>query len=103
MEVDAPLGFDAPRDPLSPGSASPPKPAALIGLGVSLPPLRPKQGGKSPSIVWRHFTKLPSGDPKKPKSQCNYCKTQYNCHGKTNGTSGMLHHMNVCKKWHFFP
>ena len=103
MEVDAPLGFDALGDPLSPGSASPPELAAPIGLGASLPPLPPKQGGKSPFIVWRHFTKLPSGDPKKPKSQCNYCKTQCNCHGKTNGTSGMLHHMNVCKKWHFFP
>ena len=40
-------------------------------------------------------------DPKKPRSECKYCKNQYNCHGQTNGTSGMLQHMNVCKKWHF--
>ena len=42
MEVDAPLGFDAPGDPFSPGSASPPEPATPIGLGASLPPLPPK-------------------------------------------------------------
>jgi len=70
----SPLGFDAPGDPLSPGSANPPEPAAPIGLGASLPPLLPKQGCKNPFIVWKHFTKLPSGDPKKPKSQFNYCK-----------------------------
>ena len=40
-------------------------------------------------------------DPKKPRSECNYCKNQYNCHGKTNGTFGMLQHIKVCKKWHF--
>ena len=40
-------------------------------------------------------------DPKKPRSECKNCKNQYNCHGKTNGTSGMLQHMKMCKKWHF--
>ena len=40
-------------------------------------------------------------DPKKPRSESKYCKNQYNCHGKKNGTSGMLQHMKVCKKWHF--
>ena len=40
-------------------------------------------------------------DPKKPKSESKYCKNQYNCHGKKNGTSGILPHMKVCKKWHF--
>ena len=58
MDVDAPLGFGVHRDPNpppppSPGSANPNplEPVALIGLGASLPPLSPKQGGKVPSIV----------------------------------------------------
>ena len=58
MDVDAPLGFGAHRDPNPPppslGSANPnpPKLAILIGLGASLLLLSPKQGGKDPSIVW---------------------------------------------------
>ena len=40
-------------------------------------------------------------DPNNPRSQCKYCKNQYKCHGKKNGTSGMLQHMKVCKKWPF--
>ena len=40
MDVDAP-----------PGDPNPPKPAAPIGLGASLPPLSLKQGGKNLSIV----------------------------------------------------
>ena len=108
MDVNAPLGFGAPEDsnppPPSPGSANPnpPEPAAPIGLGVSLLPLSPKQGGKDPSIVWQHFIKLAGPDPKKPRFESKYCKNQYNCHVKKNGTLGILPHMKVCKKWHFF-
>ena len=40
-------------------------------------------------------------DPKKPRFESKYCKNQYNCHDKKNGTSGILPHMKVCKKWHF--
>ena len=107
MDVDAPLGFGAPRDPNSPppnlGSANPnpPKLAAPIGLGASLPPLSPKQGGKDPSIVWERFIKLAGSDPNNPRSECKYCKNQYKYHGKKNGTSSMLQHMKVCKKWPF--
>ena len=115
MDFDALPGFGALRDSNPPplgsanlnpprlGSANlnPPKSAAPIGLGVSLPPLSPKQGVKDPSIVWRHFIKLADLDPKKPRSESKYCKNQYNCHGKKNGTSGVLPHMKVCKKWHF--
>ena len=36
-----------------------------------------------------------------PRFECKYCKNQYNCHGKTNSTSGMLQRMNVCKEWYF--
>lgn len=40
-------------------------------------------------------------DPKKLRFESKYCKNQYNCHGKKNGTSGILPHVMVCKKWHF--
>ena len=62
MDVDAPLRFGAPGNSPPP---NPPELAALIGLGASLLPLPPKQGGKNPSIVWKHFIKLASIDPKK--------------------------------------
>ena len=100
MDVDTLPRFGAPRDPPPP---NPPKHAAPIGLGASLPLLPPKQGGKDLSIVWQHFIKLAGLDPKKPRSECKYCKSQYNYHGKKNGTSGLLHHMELCKKWHFPP
>ena len=98
MDIDTPPRFGAPGYPPPP---NPPEPVAPIRLGASLPPLPPNQGGRDPSIVWQHYIKLAGGDLKKPKSECNYCKKQYNCHGRTNGTSGMLHHMEVCKKWPF--
>ena len=58
MDVNASPGFGTPEDPNppppSPGSTNPnpPELATPIGLGASLPPLSPKQGGKDPSIVW---------------------------------------------------
>ena len=39
--------------------------------------------------------------PNNPRSECKYCKNQYKCHGKKNGTLGMLQHIKVCKKWLF--
>ena len=104
MDVDAPPGFGALGDPNPPppslGSANlnQLELAAPTGLGTSLSPLSPKQGGKDPSIVWQHFIKLAGPDSKKPRFECKYCKNQYNCHGKKNGTLGMLQHMKVCKK-----
>ena len=89
MVVDVPPRFGALGDP------NPPEPAAPIGLGASLPPLSPKQGGKDPSIVWQHFIKLAGSDSNNPRSQCKYCKNQYKCHGKKNGTSGLLQHEGV--------
>ncbi|XP_030923504.1 uncharacterized protein LOC115953638 [Quercus lobata] len=86
MDVDAPLGFDAlgdPNPPLPSSSSAKPNPpelAAPIGLGASLPPLSPKQGGKDPSIVWQHFIKIAGFDTNNPRSQYKYCKNQYKCH-----------------------
>ena len=55
MDVNAQPRFGALRDPNPPppGSANPnpPELATPIGLGASLPPLSPKQGGKDPFIV----------------------------------------------------
>ena len=102
MNVDASPGFGAPRDPNPPPiDPNPPELAEPIGLGASLPPLSPRQGGKDPSIVGQHFIKLAGLDPKKSRFECKYCKNQYNCRGKTNSTSAMLQHMKVCKKWPF--
>ena len=95
MDVDAPPRFGAPGDP------NPPEPVAPIGLSASLSPLSSKQSGKDSSIIWQHFIKLAGFDPNNPRSQCKYCKNQYKCHDKKNGTSGMLQDMKVCKKWHF--
>ncbi|KAK7857869.1 hypothetical protein CFP56_015220 [Quercus suber] len=30
-------------------------------------------GGKVPSKIWDHFSKIEGCDPLYPKSQCNYC------------------------------
>ena len=30
-------------------------------------------GGKEPSKLWDHFSKIQGCDPLYPKSQCNYC------------------------------
>ena len=55
MDVNAQPGFGVLGDPNPPppGSANPnpPEPAAPVGLGASLSPLSPKQGGKDPSTV----------------------------------------------------
>jgi hypothetical protein len=37
----------------------------------TLPPKSKK--AEISSSVWEHFTKLQEGDPKDPKSKCNYC------------------------------
>jgi hypothetical protein len=43
--------------------------------------------------------KLESTDPDDYKSQCNYCKREFNCHPRSHGTSSMLQHIRKsCKK-----
>ncbi|KAL0003479.1 hypothetical protein SO802_017260 [Lithocarpus litseifolius] len=57
-------------------------------------------GGKEPSKIWDHFSKMEGCDPLYPKSQCNYCKKSYNCYPKRNGTSAMWAHIKFgCKKY----
>jgi hypothetical protein len=51
--------------------------------------------GKTPSLVWNHFTVTARVDGKPAKSQCNHCSNikEYNCNAVTNGTTAMLKHM----------
>nr|POE71034.1 zinc finger bed domain-containing protein ricesleeper 1 [Quercus suber] len=57
-------------------------------------------GGKEPSKIWDHFSRIEGCDPLYPKSHCNYCKKCYNCHPKRNGTSAMWSHIKSgCKKY----
>ena len=76
-------------------------------LGVAPPQTQTKtktqqatiNGGKVPSKIWDHFSKIEGCDPLYPKSQCNYCQRHYNCHQKRNGTSAMWSHIKSgCKK-----
>jgi hypothetical protein len=62
----------------------------------ALPPKSKKV--ETTSSVWEHFTKLQEGDPKDPKSKCNYCGGLFSCH-RSHGTSSMLQHIRKsCKK-----
>lgn len=83
---------------LNPNGTNPPEPTTLIGLVASLPSLPPKQGGKDLSIVWNHSLSWPLVIPRSQSHNAviiKIKKNQYNCQGKTNGTSGMLHHLKV--------
>ena len=103
MDVDPPPSFGAPGDP--PGGTNL-NLQQLLDLVHYFPPLSPKQGGKDLSIVWKHslcwlvvISRSQSHNVITVKKKKK--KNQYNCHGKTNETSGMLHHMEFCKKWSF--
>jgi len=62
----------------------------------ALPPKSRKV--ETTSSVWEHFTKL-EGDPKDPKSKCNYCGGLFSCH-RSHGTSSILQHIRKsCKKF----
>jgi hypothetical protein len=49
--------------------------------------------GKTPSLVWNHFTVTARVHGKRAKSECNHCHQKYNCKATTNGTTAMLNHM----------
>ena len=51
------------------------------------------------SEIWKHFTRIPDGDPDHPRAKCNYCGTTYAAHPKNSGTSSMKHHYEMlCTK-----
>ncbi|KAG8644083.1 hypothetical protein MANES_11G097150v8 [Manihot esculenta] len=52
---------------------------------------------KPRSAVWDHFTKFVS-DEGELKGKCNYCKKEFCCDPKRNGTTALRNHLNSCKK-----
>ena len=80
-----------------PNMPPPPPPPNLSDQSVS-----GSQRGRVRSFVWDHFTKIPKGDPSKPRAACNYCGASYACDTKTNGTKNMKYHIeHQCKKCPF--
>jgi hypothetical protein len=70
--------------PQNPSLALPPKPKKIEGT----------------SMVCEHFMKLEASDPNDRKSQCNYCKMEFNCHPRSHDTSFMLQYIKKnCKKY----
>jgi len=63
---------------------------------VALPPKA--KINEQTSTVWEYFTKLESSEPDDYKSQCNYCKMEFNCHPRSHGTSSMLQHIRKSYK-----
>uniref|UniRef100_A0A453CZG0 BED-type domain-containing protein n=1 Tax=Aegilops tauschii subsp. strangulata TaxID=200361 RepID=A0A453CZG0_AEGTS len=49
--------------------------------------------GKLRSAVWEHFTITETVDRKRSKAKCKYCRKDFNCETKTNGTSSMKKHL----------
>ncbi|OAY60648.2 hypothetical protein MANES_01G057350v8 [Manihot esculenta] len=52
---------------------------------------------KPRSVVWDHFTKFINGEGEL-KGKCNYCKKEFCCDPKRNGTTALRNHLNACKK-----
>jgi hypothetical protein len=59
---------------------------------VQLPPPKPKKNEQILTVL-EHFTKLELSDSDDHKSQCNYCKREFNCHPRSHDTSSMLQHI----------
>ena len=100
MDVDPSPSFGAPGDPPSGTNLNLQQ---LLDLVHYFPPLLPKQGNKDLSMVWKHslcwsvvILRSQSHNVITVKINKKIKKNQYNCHGKTNGTSGMLHHLEFC-------
>ena len=81
------------QSPIPPSGAAPPQTQTETQQVTS-------NGSEDPSKIWDHFSKIEGCDPLFLKSQCNYCKRNYNCHPKRNGTSIMWSHIkSSCKKY----
>ena len=86
--------MDAPLNPNPPAPNGPNDP--LIVDDEPLPKkarVNENQSTREPSDVWGHFVKLQNRE----KSECKYCKKQYNA-TRRNGTSTMRAHLLKCKK-----
>ncbi|KNA22643.1 hypothetical protein SOVF_032530 [Spinacia oleracea] len=56
-----------------------------------------KRKMKDRSEVWEHFLKTDTPDGM--KATCKYCKMEYKCDPKKNGTSCLWTHINKCRKY----
>ena len=86
--------MDAPSNPNPPAPNGPNDP--LIVDNEPLPKkarVNENQSTREPFDVWGHFLKLQNRE----KSECKYCKKQYNA-ARRNGTSSMWAHLLKCKE-----
>ncbi|KAL9690736.1 hypothetical protein QQ045_011144 [Rhodiola kirilowii] len=62
-----------------------------------------KEGNKCrKSIVWEHFTKLPSTETiRMDTAKCNHCRTTYQCHPEKHDTNNMNKHLHRVHPWLF--
>ncbi|KAI8550192.1 hypothetical protein RHMOL_Rhmol06G0085800 [Rhododendron molle] len=66
------------------------------------PPKAQKQGsGRPESVAWDHFDKIEAQDTADgiQRGICKYCRNEYMADPKMHGTSSMLAHITVCKKY----
>ena len=77
-----PLAPNGPNDPLIVDDEPLPKKARV----------NENRSAREPSDVWEHFVRLQNCE----KSECKYCKKQYNA-ARRNGTSSMRAHLLICK------
>ncbi|KAF7141255.1 hypothetical protein RHSIM_Rhsim06G0136800 [Rhododendron simsii] len=66
------------------------------------PPKAQKQGtGRPESVAWDHFDKIEAKDTVDgiQRGICKYCRNEYMADPKMHGTSSMLAHISVCKKY----
>jgi hypothetical protein len=75
--------------------------SSIIGPQNPRSALQPKPKKNEQTLtVWEHFTKLELSDSDDHKSQCNYCKSEFNYHPRSHGTLSMLQHIRKnCKKY----
>ncbi|KAI8550331.1 hypothetical protein RHMOL_Rhmol06G0097100 [Rhododendron molle] len=65
-------------------------------------PKAQKQGtGRPESVAWDHFDKIEAKDTADgiQRGICKYCRNEYMADPKMHGTSSMLAHITVCKKY----
>ncbi|CAL9012690.1 unnamed protein product [Prunus brigantina] len=87
--------------PLAPSQSAPPQsdPPQSALPKSALSTLGKRKPCKNASGVWDHFTKTKYEDEtSEARCICKYCKKDYACDGKRNGTSTLWHHLrSQCK------
>ncbi|CAL9015309.1 unnamed protein product [Prunus brigantina] len=85
-----------PPPPLAPSQSAPPQSEPPKSAPSTLGKRKPC---KNASGVWDHFTKIKcENETSEARCICKYCKKDYACDGKRNGTSTLWHHLrSQCK------